>query len=295
MNEIKLDFKPLIRKLEILTKKVVESEYSGEFRSMQKKKGIEFEDFQRFSVGQDASLIDWKASLKHRELLMRQYTQLKTLNMFIVMDVSNSMLFSSTPKIKCEYAAELAASLSYIFLKNDDIVSLLMFNDDVVKFIPPSFGARHFSLISRALTEPKLYGGMHGLTKPMLFLQRFARPGSVIIIISDFLGLEQRWERILHALSEKTDVVALIVRDPQDLRLKDKVGQTVIEDPFSSNILFVDVDRIKKEYASAAAEQLAQTQQLLKKARIESLLLETNQNFADSVVRFFARRRSRWL
>ena len=294
MNEIKLDFRPLIYKLEILTNKFVESDFFGEAASLEKKKGIEFEDFRSFMPGDDASLIDWKASLKTGNLLVRQYTQLKAVNVYMIMDVSNSMLFSSVPKLKCEYAAELAASLSYFFLKSEDLVSLTMINDDMVKFVRPGFGADHFSEITKSLADPHLYGGQKNITKSFAKVRQQIRPGSIVIVLSDFIGLEKEYFRALSPLTKSCDVISIFIRDPEDQEINEKIGHTAIQDPFSDEVIFVDMEHVKNQYKQIAEEKLKETRLQLKKIGVESLVIETDAPFVDPVVRFFARRKYRW-
>ena len=109
MKNLKLDFRPLIKRIEFFSKKFVESEYSGEHKSFHRHKGLEFEDYRASILGDDSTLIDWKASLTASLLLIRQYAQMKNLHIFILVDVINSMLFSSVAMLNCAYLCELSA------------------------------------------------------------------------------------------------------------------------------------------------------------------------------------------
>jgi len=294
MNSINVDFKPHLRKIELLTQQPVESEFIGEFRSLQRRKGIEFEDYRLFAPGDDSAVIDWKASKRTGHLLLREYTQIRTLSVFIVLDVSNSMLFSSVSKLKCEYAAELAAALSYYFIKSDDMVSLTLFNDKIVKFLPVNFGTRHFNAITQVLTNPALYGGGFNLTNCLGKVQGLIREGSVVVIISDFIGLEKNWQQSLEILSKKGDIIAMVVRDPLDMKITEKIGQAVISDPFSDNVILVDTAAVKQEYERMAEQQLLAIEAVVKRSKGDMLFLDTSRPFDDDVIKFFAKRKARW-
>lgn len=295
MKSLKVDFKPLIKKLEFYSKRFAESEYTGEYRSFNRLKGVEFEDYKTFIRGDDATLIDWKASLRSKKILIRQYTPMKNLDILILVDVSNSMLFSSVDKLKCEYAAEIAASLSFYFLKSDDLVGIVLFNNKIVKYLPPNLGSKQFFLITRILSNPEFYGGGFDLSNAAAHINNFIRRGAVVVIISDFIGLEEKWEKAIQILSKYADVRAVIIRDPNDMVLKEKVGHVVISDPFSKKMLLVDLDKIRIDYESNARKMLAEIKNTLKKNRVDSIELETDKPFVDPIIKFFSERRTRWL
>lgn len=295
MKSLKLDFKPLIKKLDFFSKKVIDSEYSGEYRSLNKHKGIEFEDYKKYIPGDDATLIDWKASLRSKKLLIRRYTQVKNLNMIILVDVSDSMLFSSINKLKCEYAAELAASLSFYFLKSQDNVGIGLFNNKMVKYLPPNVGSKQLFLITKILSNPDFYGGNFNLSNALGYASNFIKHGAVLIIISDFIGLEKKWEKSIQVLSKHADIIGIIIRDPGDISLKDKIGHAVISNPLSGRIISVDLDKIRADYEHNSKQILEEIKHTLKKNRVESIKLETDKSFIDPVIKFFSERRTRWL
>ncbi|HLG24846.1 MAG TPA: DUF58 domain-containing protein [Candidatus Nanoarchaeia archaeon] len=290
MRSLKLDFKPLIKKLDFLSRKLLEGDEIGEYASPHRKRGMEFEEYKDFVPGDDASLIDWKASLRTGKLLVRQYTQTKNLNVIILMDVSNSMIYSSINKLKCEYAAEIAASLSYYLLKSGDSVGMIMFNDKIVKFLHPMQGNRQFFVISGVLSNPEFYGGDFDISNAINYAGRIAKHGTLIIIISDFIGLDSKWTVALSSLTKRADIVAIIVRDPQDNRLKAKMGTARIVDPYSERMLLVNMDEIKYSYEEASQRILSDVKDSLKKNRVTVIELETDKPFVEPIVKSFAKR-----
>lgn len=295
MIQLKLDFTPLIKKVEFISRRFIENEYSGEYHSFFKNKGVEFEDYKNFVLGDDATLIDWKASLRSGKLLIRQYTQTKTLNVIILLDVSNSMLFSSIDKLKCEYGAELAASLAYYFLRQSSNVGLTMFNDKLIQFLPPALGTKQFYFVKNILSDPKNYGGNFNLTKVISYLSNYIRQGSVVIIISDFIGQGLEWGPSIQVMSKKAEVIGLIIRDPQDTHVRGKIGQAYVEDPYSDKVMLVDFERLRYSYFDNSKKNLQKIMEVFGKCKSDSLVLQTDKPFVEPIIKFFYKRSIKWL
>ena len=132
MKEIKLNLKPLIKELDTQLKKGLSHEpMAGDYRSVFKGRGLEFEGYRDYNPEDDATMIDWKATLRAKRLVVRELREERNLSVLFLFDVSNSMLYASTEKLKCEYAAELIATLSYAIREVGDAVGLVMFNDKI--------------------------------------------------------------------------------------------------------------------------------------------------------------------
>lgn len=294
MKEIKLNLTPLIKKLEVSLRKGETQEYiSSAYRSKFRGRGLEFEGFRAYLPGMDdAKDIDWKSSLRSRDLLVRVHREERNLNIFFLFDVSDTMLYSSTEKLKCEYAAELVATLSYGILNVGDRVGLCMFNNKIVKIVPAGSGMRHFYFITRALSNPGNYGGGFNLSNALKFATGYLPHGSVIFLVSDFLGLEKDWKRYLSMSALKYDLTAFIIRDPRDMTLPDVGGQIVMADPLSDNELLIDADSIRDDYENATTEQLIEITAHFTQTNSDYIVLFTDTEFFYPVLKFFERRRS---
>ncbi len=294
MKEIKLDLKPLIKKLEASLRRGETQEYmSSAYKSKFKGRGFEFEGFRSYLPGMDdAREIDWKSSLRSRDLLVRVLREERNLNIFILFDVSDKMLYTSTEKLKCEYAGELVATLAYGMLNVGDRVGLCMFNDKIVKIIPGGAGMRHFYFLTRALSNPKNYGGKFGLDHVLKFTLGSLPRGSIIFIISDFLGLGKQWKRYFSMVAMKYDLTGFIIRDPRDMTLPEGGGQVVMADPFTDRELLIDTDKIKDEYEIETTEQLIELTEHFTRTNSDYIVLFTDKEFFFPVLKFFERRRS---
>ena len=291
MYELKLNFKPLMKKLEVVSKKeIFGGMFSGSYTSKFKGKGLEFYGFREYTPADDASRIDWKASLRANKLLVKEFTEERAVNVVFAVDVSSSMSYSSIAKLKNEFAAELTASIAFSILKSGDSIGLLMFTDQVRAFLPPKLGKKQYYLMLKMLSNPKLYDGGFDIKKPFMFLTTALRKGSVVILISDFIGLRPGWQQSLDLITKKFDVIGIMVRDPADNTLPERVGPVVVSSPFSDEELLFDPDRVREDYERLTRAERAFVKQEFMKRKCSFLELQTNEPFQLKVERFFKQR-----
>ena len=240
VKELKIDLIPHLRKVKLKARRdVLNRVLEGNWSTIFKGHGLEFAGYRAYNYGDDASKIDWGASLRAHEILVRDLEEYHNFNVFFLVDVSNSMLFSSTGKLKAEYAAEMIFSLCYAIMQTGDAIGLGMFTDHLVAKIPPSLGKGVYYRIIRHLTEPKNYGGDFNLTKALKYVSSFLNERSVIIIISDFIGLKEGWHRYINILAGKYDLIGIMIRDPRDFEMPVSAGQYLVENPFTGEKLIL--------------------------------------------------------
>jgi uncharacterized protein (DUF58 family) len=243
-----------------IRRKMLSKIIEGELTANSKGRGIEFTGFRKYVYGDDASMIDWTASLRSKDILIREYEEFKHFPIYILLDVSNSMLFSSTEKLKCEYAAEMAFSIVYSIVNTGNKVGLGMFNNRLRSKNLPDNGTKNYYDIVQRLTKPENYGGKFDLKKTLMQTKNLLGEKSMIIIISDFIGLEKGWDRYLKMLSEKFDILGIMVRDPRDRELPSDAGQFLVEDPYTKEKLLIDA----KDYAKIYKKQVEKEEQEIK-------------------------------
>lgn len=286
VKELQLSLKPLIKKFELFMKKNTMGDLTGGYVTSIKGRGLEFEGFRPYSINDDASQIDWKATLRAQETLVKKFIEERNLNAFFLFDVSNSMLFASTDKLKAEYAAELIASLSFAILQAGDYAGLAMLNDRIVKVVPMMMGTRHYYVVIKQLSNPQLYGGDFDFGFGLKFLVDYLQKRSLVVIVSDFIGLKGDWEGYLSIASHKFDLMPIMIRDPNDL-IMPNVGQVVIKDPYSDEQIVIDTGAVKDEFERNAREQVQRLRDMFKARQIPMLELFTNQPFVNPVINFF--------
>lgn len=295
LKSLNLNLKPLIKKLEMslkrgYTQETVTSTYKSVFRG----KGLEFDRFRVYSPSDDAKEIDWKASLKAQDLLVRVLTEERQISIAFLVDVSNSMIFTSGDKLKCEYAAELVSTLGFAMIEGGDNVSVIMFNDRVVKEVTGKTGMNQFYRITKALSDPSLYGGDYDLDAVIRYSTRLFKNGTIIFIVSDFIGLEPDWFSHLEIMSRKFDLIGVMVRDKRDNSLEGTSGQFVLGNPYTGEDLLVDVATVKESYGKIAKEQVDEIERSFKQVGADFIHLETHKEFIHPITKLFRLRQQKW-
>lgn len=289
-QKLNLDVDTAIKKLEILIKRLVRTRREGFYLSLFKGKGLEFESYREYTYGDDASTIDWKASMRTNQLVTKRFREERDLKVLFVIDVSNKMLFGSTERLKCEYAAELATSLSYVILEGGDRIGFCFFSDGIKELEPPKSGVVNFYDFVRRIKDPKLYGGKCNLKKIFNWMTLTLRRDYFLIIVSDFLG-PINWAKELRVLSSKLEVIGIKIEDPRDFELPKGVKEVIISDPNSSNTLLVDSDLIREEYERYALKHRSTVKNVFKNCRVDLLTLTTDEPFIEPLVNFLKNRK----
>ena len=295
LKSLNINLKPLIKKLEISLKRgYTQDAVTSTFRSVFRGRGLEFDRFRVYSPSDDAREIDWKASLKAQDLLVRVLTEERNIDVMFLMEVGNSMIFASGEKLKCEYAAELVATLSFGMIEAGNKVGLVMFTDRVVKHIVGNTGMAHFYRLTKTLSDPALYTGDFDMDMIMRYSTRIFKNGTIVFIISDFIGLSEGWRTNLEIMAKKFDVIGVMVRDRRDNSLEGASGQFVLGNPYTGDDLLVDVELVKKKYAQFAELQIKEIENVFKHVGADFIMLETDLDFVHPIVKLLNMRKQRW-
>jgi len=292
MYELKLNFRPILKQLEIFTKKEVSGYLSGGYLASVKGKGLDFDSFREYSPFDDASRIDWKASVRAQKLLVREFREERNIEVMIVLDVSSSMCYASTPpQSKAEYAAEVASAVVFGILRAGDSVGLLMYSDHAASELKPNSGLKQYYNILRQIINPQYYEGKFDFKGLMDYLNRKFKKGTVIIFISDFIGIGNNWQDMIRVACKKFEMIGICVRDPMDNWLPEGVGKVVVSDPFSGQQLMFDSDQIRARYEKINREFLTELDRVFTESGGSLLQLTTDKPFVNMLTEFFIKRR----
>jgi len=290
MAKLRISLTPTIRKIEVFTKRFITTNFIGSYKSVFKGHGLEFGGYKLYGPGDDSRLIDWKATLRANEVLIKEFSEERQLNIFLLIDVSSSMVFGSTQKLKSEYAGELAASLCYAVLEADDAVGFALFSDKVTKVYSPVKSNRQFYLLLRELVNLKNYGGGYNLNKALEFMMSCLKSNSILIIISDFIGLGGKWQELLKVAAGKFDVIGIMVRDPRDRTLPAMNNNVLVEDPFSKKQLLICPEAIKEKYKKYVNRQENTLKDIFKNMGASFISLSTDEDFSRPILKYFGTR-----
>lgn len=291
----KVDLVPALRRLEILSKGLTSSRLIGAYKSVFKGKGLDFREYREYNIDDDASLIDWKASARTNEILIKQYEEERDVDVFFLVDCSSKMLFGSTQKLKAEYVIELTASLGHAILEAGDNVGLALYSDEVKEDVLPSRGKTQFYTLSRILLNPEYYkGDEFDLKKATKFIFNYLKKSAVVIIISDFLSWKDDWEDSLQLLTTKFDVICIMVRDPRDRIMPEDVGQVVVQDSKTGKTLLVEPELIKHSYENYVKEQENKIKKIMLKTNVDFVDIPTEKSFVKPIINLFLKRTLKW-
>lgn len=269
----------------------VEAKRVGSKQVLFRSKGLEFEKFREYAPSDDASKIDWIASLRASKTLIRVYTEEQTKDIIFFLDVSSSMSYSSFGKLKNEYAAELIASLTNALATSGDPLGLTMFTDKIRHTLAPNVGPEQHQKIVKTLTDPTFYEGKYDLNKSLSQFVSMVKRRTLIVIISDFIGLKDNWETTFKGIASKFSVIGIMIRDPLDdvLPKGSFIGQLIVSDPFGEDEILIDPDRIKEKYEEYNRKRIEEIEHVFKSTQSDLLVLHTNEPFADPLRKFLVK------
>lgn len=263
------------------------------YKTLFKGKGLEFDSYRSFETSDDASMIDWKASLRANVILARKYIEERDLDIYFIVDVSNSMLFGSREKLKSEYVIELVCAVSHLIFNSGDRIGLVMFSDKIVKILHPGSSKNQFGLFVKYLSDPTLYGGGFNLNVAIRdVLASIKNAYTVFILVSDFVKVNEGSDKVLRLLGTQYETIAIMVRDELDENLPRTKYQFALQDPYSSRQIVLDPEIAVERFRKAVVRQKLIMKEMFKKARIDLLELSTEKRFALSMVSFLKNRSS---
>jgi uncharacterized protein (DUF58 family) len=281
-----------IKRLEIKTLRLVHNIFGGEYQSVFKGRGIEFDEVREYQEGDDPRLIDWNVTARMDRLFVKKFVEERELSILLVVDVSASNRFGSAVMLKRELAAELGAALAMSALHNHDTVGLVMFSDRIERFVPPKKGRTHVSRLVREILTTEPEGKATDYKVAVDFMMQVVKQRSVVFFLSDFLSLD--FEKPLRLAATRHDVIPVVLNDPREFSLPD-VGLVRLDDPETGESILVDTHsaRVRKEYARQANQLHAERVAIFRKLGLDFLDLFTDQGYVKPLIKFFQARQTR--
>lgn len=251
-----------------------------------------FDEVRPYQPGDDIRVIDWNVTARMNELFIKHFIEERELTVMLLVDASGSQAFGSRERFKSELAAEITALLAFSAIKNNDRVGLVIFTDQVERFIPPKKGKKHvLRVVSEVLAyQPKRRGTDIGAA--LEFAARVNKRKSVTFLISDFLT--SGYEQALKIAGRRQDLVPIVLRDRLEKQLSN-VGVVAFQDPETLEVVLFDTGSLRaREQAAKRMEALWDEQRrLFARLRMDTVELFTDQDYIRPLVTFFKRREAR--
>ncbi len=281
-----------IRRLELRTRRLVNSIFAGQYHSVFKGRGMNFEEVREYAPGDEIRSIDWNVTARMNTPYIKKFTEEREMTVMLLLDVSASGVFGSIELSKRELAAEVASILAFSAINNNDKVGLLLFTDEVELFIPPKKGRLHTLRLIREMLyfEPK--GRGTNLAGALEYMNRVISRRAVVFMISDFMAPD--FTKALTVTSRRHDLVAMPVTDPGESQLPD-VGIVTLEDAETGAQIDVNTSNraVRRALFDLNEERMRTLERLLRSRRVDIVRLSTAEDYLLPLRAFFDQRERR--
>ena len=289
-----------VGKIRILTNKLIDDQLSGDYHSTFKGQGVEFDEVRPYTPGDDVRTIDWNVTAKTGLPYIKRFSEERELTILFLVDVSGSQGYGSVRRSKMELAAEVTALLALTAIRNQDKIGLILFSDQIVKYIPPRKGRDSvMRLVREVLAAEDAATGGTDIAAALKFLNGVQKRRAVVFLVSDFLqsgisnlkSQNSDFEKLLRATARHHDMVCVPVGDPAERELPD-VGLVELEDPETGEMVLVDTSSaaVRRRFAATASEESEELKRFFLKTGIDTLAIDTAKPYVDEVRALFKRR-----
>lgn len=281
-----------IRRIEITTSRLVTDFLSGQYESVFKGRGIEFDEVREYQPGDEIRSIDWNVTARMGSPFIKKYVEERQLTVMILLDASSSSSFGTTKRFKKELAAEVSAVLAFAATQNNDRVGLIIFTDRIEKFVPPRKGMHHVLRVVREALYFTPKGKGTDIAAALRYLDNVTTRRAVTFVISDFFAKD--FKKPLSIANKKHDVVAITITDPREGQLPN-AGIVELVDAESGTPYMVDTGsaKVREKYAKKAAEMRNERTRLFGSVSVDHIDISTDKSYIEEFIKFFRMRKKR--
>jgi uncharacterized protein (DUF58 family) len=281
-----------VKLLELRTRGLVNSLFTGEYRSVFKGQGMEFAEVREYQAGDEVRSIDWNVTARMQRPYVKRYIEERELTVMLAVDVSGSERFGTRRRFKSEVASELAAVLAMCAIRNNDRVGAVLFTERIEHVVPPRKGRRHALRLIRDILAFEPAGKATDIAGATEYMSKMLAHKAIIFLVSDFLGTD--FERPLKLLAQRHDVVAVSVDDPSERILPD-IGLVRLVDPETGQSLDVDTSdpAVRAQFQNQVGGESDRRRHLLRRLAIDEIAVSTDHGIMEPLLRFFRSRETR--
>ena len=282
-----------VRKIEIKTKALSHQIFAGEYHSAFKGRGMAFSEVREYQYGDDVRSMDWNVTARMNAPYVKVFEEERELTVVLMVDISRSGLFGTIGKTKREQIAEIAATLAFSAILNNDKVGCVLFSDKVEKFIPPAKGRTHFLHIIREILEYEPQSNGTDIAGALRFLAGAIKKKCTAFVLSDMLDVNAdatpRYEEALKVAAGRHDLSVIKVHDPRERTIV-PVGLVHIKDAESGRGAWINTDsaRVRASYSRWFEDLGRKEEKLLNKYQIDSVDIATDQDYVKGLMALFA-------
>lgn len=282
-----------VRRIEIQTRRLVTDIFAGQYHSVFKGRGIEFDEVREYFPGDDVRAIDWNVTARTGKPHIKKYVEERELTVMLVVDASRSCQFATVNELKAKLAAQIAALIAFAAIRNNDKVGLIIFTNKIEKFLPPRKGVKNVLRVVREVLFFKPENTATDITAALDYLNKVLTRKSVAFLISDFFD-DRLLKTSLAVANRRHDLIAVTLNDPRERVLPD-CGLLLLQDAETLENVLVDSGDpdVRQQYAQCASQRIRERQKLFRSVGMDHIDVSTDSSYIDEVVKFFIQRQKR--
>jgi uncharacterized protein (DUF58 family) len=279
-----------VRKIEIKTRGLSSNIFAGQYHSAFKGRGMAFSEVREYQYGDDVRDIDWNVTARFNKPYVKVFEEERELTVMLLVDMSGSLDFGTSGMYKKDMVAEIAATLAFAAIQNNDKIGAVFFTDRIEKFIPPQKGRKHILYIIREVLGFEPESQQTDLTVPLQYLTNAIKKRCTTFVLSDFIE-ERDFKNALTIANRKHDVVAIQVYDRRVEELPD-VGLMKMVDPETGKDVYVDTSsrRVRALHRKWWIESQVRLRDTFSKSGVDSISVRTDQDYVKALMNLFAKR-----
>ena len=278
-----------VRKIEIKTRRLSDHVFGGEYHSTFKGRGMTFSEVRQYQFGDDVRAIDWNVTARYNEPFVKVFEEERELTLMLVVDVSGSEFFGTTQQFKRDVLTEIAATLSFSALQNNDKVGLLLFSDQVELFIPPKKGRSHILRIIRELLEFEPKSKATDIANALSFLSGILKKKAIVFLLSDFM--DEGYDKTLRIAAKKHDLTGIRVYDKLEEELPNLgIVPMVDSETKQTRLINTSSAKVRKQYAAFQNEKKEAFKQLFKLNGAGTIDCRLDESYVKKLLGYFKAR-----
>lgn len=279
-----------VRQIEIKTRGLSNNIFAGQYHSAFKGKGMSFSEVREYQYGDDVRDIDWNVTARYNKPFVKVFEEERELTVMLLIDVSNSLDFGTVKQLKKDMVTEIAATLAFSAIQNNDKIGVIFFSDRIEKFIPPKKGRKHILYIIRELLDFKPESKRTDIKIAVEYLTNVIKKRCTTFMISDFID-ENDFRNALTIANRKHDIVAIQVYDRRMAELPD-VGLMKVRDAETGHEQWIDTSSraLRRAHNDWWIQRQGVLNETFTKSNVDSVSIRTDQDYVKSLLNLFAKR-----
>ncbi len=278
-----------VRKIEIKTRRLSDHVFGGEYHSTFKGRGMTFSEVRKYQFGDDVRSIDWNVTARYNEPFVKVFEEERELTLMLMVDISGSELFGTDTQFKNEIITEIAATLAFSAMQNNDKIGLILFSDEIELFIPPKKGKSHVLLIIRELIEFHPRSKRTDIAQALKYLSNVMKKKAIVFVLSDFIT--EGYRDTLRIVSKKHDVTGIRVYDRREEEIPN-LGMVQMQDEETGELLLVNTGSksVRRNYQNFYKECVDEFNDAFKKSGAGVLSCRVDESYVKKLLGYFKRR-----